>query len=662
LETPKEIMKITAIVQARSDSKRLKNKMSTYLSNLKILEWVLIRLKKNDKINKFIVATTTKNEKQIIEIAKKYKYSVFKGSENDVLTRFYLCAKKNKAKIIIRVCADNPFIDSNEINSLINYFLKNKLDYAYNNMQTKKNLNADGFGAEIFTFDALEKVNKLAQTKIDREHVTKFIREKKNVFKSACLPAKNGLNFPYLRFDINTNQDLKKIKKLINDFKINLNTSAMNITKFNITKKINDMLHKLFPMNRSLTGLDNKKTLDEIKKIIPLNIKKIQSGKKVYDWKVPQEWHVKEGWIKDHTKNKIVDFKDNNLHLVGYSNKFSGFLTSKELLKKTHYHPTLPNAIPYKTSYYNKDWGFCVNKKIYNKIKLSKKKFEIKIDSKFKKGNLIYGELLIRGKSKKEILISTYICHPSMANDNLSGIILTTYLAKFIKGFKDRYWSYRIIFLPETIGAISYCKINEDKMKNIDFGLVICNVGGKGNYGYKKSYNNNHFLNKTVENVFNELKIKPKIYPFDINGSDERQYSSQFFGINICSIFKDKYYEFKGYHSSDDNLNFVKPYNIFNTLKIYQILIERIESQVIYKSKKTKCEAMLSKYNLYPKIGGDILPGKGKLSKLDITLWIMFLSDGKRTIDQVADYIGIKKSDIMNIYKNFEKKKLVERV
>ena len=259
-------------------------------------------------------------------------------------------------------------------------------------------------------------------------------------------------------------------------------------------------------------------------------------------------------------------------------------------------------------------------------------------------------------------MLQSVICHPSMANDNLSGIILTTYLAKFIKGFKNRYWSYRIIFLPETIGAISYCKINENKMKNIDFGLVICNVGGKGNYGYKKSFDSNHFLNNAVENLFNELKINPKIYPFDINGSDERQYSSQFFGINICSIFKDKYYEFKEYHSSADNLNYVKSENIFNTLKIYQKLIEYIESQIIFKSTKTKCEAMLSKYNLYPKIGGDILPSNNKLSKLDITLWIMFLSDGKRTVEQVAKYLDLKKPDVINIYQNFEKKKLVERV
>ena len=197
-----------------------------------------------------------------------------------------------------------------------------------------------------------------------------------------------------------------------------------------------------------------------------------------------------------------------------------------------------------------------------------------------------------------------------MANDNLSGVILTSYLAKFIKSIKNRYWSYRIVFLPETIGAISYCKINENKMKQIDLGLVVTNVGGKGDFSYKQSYESDHFINKIVNELFKELKLKNKKYPFDINGSDERQYSSQFFGINICSVFKDKYYEFKEYHTSKDNLKFVKPENIFETLKIYHKLIEKIEKQVIYKSNISKCEPILSKYNLYPKLGGGILPKK----------------------------------------------------
>jgi len=654
-------MQFTAIVQARSNSKRLKNKMFANLDNHKILEWVLFRIKKSKLINKFIVATSKNNEKSLIKIARKSGYKIFTGDENDVLKRYYECAKKNKSKNIIRVCADNPFIDPVMIDGLISFFKNSKIDYAFNNMKIRNNLNADGFGAEIFTYEALKKANAISKSKNEREHVTGIFRKKKNLFLSKIYPSKYGINFPYLKFDINTEADLKKIKKFVNNSKINMRTSAQKIVKKHLSNEIGNILKEMFPLNRSLTGNGNLATLKKLKKITPIKIKKIPSGTKVYDWKVPYEWFIKDAWIKDSKNNKIVDFKKNNLNLVGYSTRFNGYISPKKLIKKLHFSEKLPNAIPYKTSYFKRDWGFCVEKKVFDFIKSSKKKFQVKIDSKFKKGNLIYGEILIKGKSKKEILISTYICHPSMANDNLSGVILTSYLAKFIKSIKNRYWSYRIVFLPETIGAISYCKINENKMKQIDLGLVVTNVGGKGDFSYKQSYESDHFINKIVNELFKELKLKNKKYPFDINGSDERQYSSQFFGINICSVFKDKYYEFKEYHTSKDNLKFVKPENIFETLKIYHKLIEKIEKQVIYKSNISKCEPMLSKYNLYPKLGGGILPKK-KLSNIDITLWILFLSNGKRTLDQIAEFLNLNQDKILKLYKNFEKKNLVHRV
>ncbi len=655
-------MQTIAIVQARSNSKRLKNKMFAKLGKHKVLEWVLYRLRKIKKINKFILATSNNNEKGLIKLAKKYRYEIFKGSENNVLSRYYSCAKNYKSKTIIRVCADNPFIDSETVSDLITFFKKKKIDYACNTMQIKNNLNSDGFGAEIFTFQALSKAYNLATSKTDKEHVTKIMRDRKNLFKSEILPSKNGINFPYLRFDVNTPRDLNKLRSIIYKQKLNINSSAKSIIKSLIVKNIDNNLREMFKLNRSITGTGNKKTLEKVRKIIPIKIKKIPSGTKVYDWKIPKVWDVKEAWIKDNQDNKILDYKDNNLSLINYSSKFNGYIPSKKLIKKIYFHPHLINAIPYKTSYYKKDWGFCVTRKIFKKIKSSKSKFKVKIDSTFKKGNLIYGELIIKGKSNKEILISTYICHPSMANDNLSGIILTSYLAKFIRNLKNRYWTYRIIFVPETIGAIGYSYLNESKMKNIDFGLVICNVGGKGSFGYKKSFDDKHFLNDLVQDTFRELKVKPKVYPFDINGSDERQYSSQHFGINICSIFKDKYYEFKEYHSSKDNLDLVKAENIFETLKIYQKLIEKIEVQNIFKSKNPKCEAMLSKYNLYPKLGGEILPKKKSYSKLDIILWLMFLSNGKRTVDQISDQLKIKKKEILNIYKILKKKNLIYRV
>jgi len=654
--------KIIAIIQARSGSSRLKNKMLLNLNGTKLIEWVFSRIKKSLYIDEYVLATTKKKEDgQIIKIAKRFGFKTFRGNDQKVLQRFYLAASKYKADIIVRICADNPLVDHRQIDRLIKFYLKNKFDYSYNNMRIKDNLNVDGFGAEIFSFKILKKVNQLAKKISDIEHVTQYIRRKPNIFKIASVPAPSGLNFPYLKFEVNTKNDFNNIKKNISDLKIKINSSGKQIVKNIMTRKIDQNLIKLFPLNRSITGKGNLITLNEVKKIIPIKILKIPSGKKVYDWKIPKEWSVKEAWIKDADGNKIVDYEDSNLSVVNYSSRFSGNLSAKKLKKKLHYHPYMKTAIPYKTTYYNKDWGFCVSKEIYNKIMSCKKKLKVKIDSNFKKGNLIYGELLIKGKSKKEILISTYICHPSMANDNLSGVILCAHLSKFILSLKNRYWSYRIVFLPETIGAIAYCKLNEEKIRNIDFGLVICNVGGKSQFSFKESYDNKHFINDIIKEVFQDESLKFKRYSFDINGSDERQYSSQFFRLNICSIFKDKYYEFKEYHSSKDNLEFVKSGNIFKSLKIYQKVIEKIEKQIIYKSAKTKCEPMLSKYNLYPKLGGDILPGRKKLSKLEIVLWLLFLADGTKTLHQVSNQLNLKKNEVLDLYQKLEKKKLITR-
>lgn len=657
-------MQVTAIVQARSSSFRLKRKMHATLYNYKILEWVLLRVKTSKRINKFIVATTNKKEDlPIVNLAKKMNYQVFKGDEKNVLKRFYFCARKFKSKSILRVCADNPFVDRKELDSLINYFKKNDYDYVYNTMQTKENKSADGFGAEIFDFQTLKKVYLEAKSRKDKEHVTKYIRDNKNLFSIKCMEPSHELAFPYLKFDINTSKDFNFIKNIIQRFKIKIKTPAKIIVKNFMSNEIEKYLKKLFPLNRSLTGDDNLRTLKEINKITPIKIKKIPTGKKVYDWKIPKVWKVKEAWIKDlKTNEKIVNFAENNLSLINYSKKFYGKLDGKKLKNNLYFHKKLPKAIPYKTSYFKENWGFCVNKKIYKFIANKKKKFEVKVDTSFKKGNLVYGECLVKGKSKKEILISTYICHPSMANDNLSGVILTSFLAKFIKSLKNRYWSYRIVFIPETIGAISYLNKYEKVMKKINFGLVICNVGGRGKFSLKESFDKNHFLNNLVKQSISDFGNKPKIFPFDINGSDERQFSSQFFKINTCSIFKDKYYDFKEYHTSADNLNFVKSENIFKSLIIYQNLIRKIEKQVIYKSLKDKCEPMLSKYNLYTNLGGNFVPKRNMFSQTDLVLWLMFLSDGDKTIDQISSYLKVRKEKIEQLYHLLSKKKLVKKI
>ena len=657
-------MRVTLIIQARSNSTRLKNKMFLMLDKYKVLEWVIFRLKKIKFVNNLVIATSNKvADKDIIKIGKKNNLKVFAGNEKNVLKRFYLCSKKYPSDLIVRVCADNPLIDKNEIENLILYFKKNykKIDYLQNFLVSKNSIYAGGFGAEIFKKKCIKEAFFNAKTSSDKEHVTKYIRNNPKKFKSAFYFGNKNLHFPYLNFDVDTKKDLDNLNRLSRKLNFKLSTRGDIVVKKFLIRSINEDLINLFPLNRSLTGVGNLNTLKYIQKKIPIKILNIKSGTTVYDWKVPNEWVVKNAYIKDSKGNYIIDYKNNNLSIVNYSTSFKGYLTAKQLSKKLYTKKNLKNAIPYKTSYYKKDWGFCIEQKKLNKILDSKKKFYVNIDTKFKKSKMVFGEILIKGKSKKEILISTYICHPSMANDNLSGIILTTYLTQFIQSLKNRYWSYRIIFIPETIGAIAYCKLNEKKIKNVLFALMVNNVGGPGKVSFKQSFDDSHFINNLINQVLNENQIRAKKYKFDIHGSDERQFSSQFFHINSASIHKDKYFEYNQYHSSADNLDFVKSENLFKMLKIYQSLIFKIEKQIIFKTLKTKCEPMLSKYSLYPTLGGENVPGK-KINFIDTILWLIFLSDGNKTVEQIAKILKISKFKLMNFYKILQSKKIIKRI
>jgi len=424
--------------------------------------------------------------------------------------------------------------------------------------------------------------------------------------------------------------------------------------------EIDKYLKDLFPLNRSITGKPNRRSLKILKNIIPLKIKSIKSGTKVYDWIIPPEWNAKDAYIKDSNGKKIISLKNNNLHLMSYSIPCNKKMNWNSLKNKLITHIKLPDAIPYRTSYYDPNWAFCVNQKQYNELKNSNGPFSVKIDTEFdKNGSLVYGEYLIQGESKKEILISTYICHPSMANDCLSGMILTALLARKMSNLKLK-WSYRFVFVPETIGMIAYCKINEKKMKDIDTALVVTTVGGRGKIGFKESWDKNHKINSTIETVLKERKVNFIKYPFDIRGSDERQLSSQAFRINSATISKDKYFEYKFYHSSKDNLDYVKSINILKTLDIYLHTIRKIEKWKIYKTIMPNCEYMLSKKDLYNKIGGSFLE-KHK-SRQDILLWILFLSDGILNTQQISEKIKVNEAKIIELSNYLCKKDLLIKI
>lgn len=421
------------------------------------------------------------------------------------------------------------------------------------------------------------------------------------------------------------------------------------------TEEIDRFLQRLFPICRSITGEGNRETLRILSEIVPLEIKEYPSGTPVFDWVIPPEWEIREGYIQKGGE-RLIDFNNNNIHVISYSQPVNEKLTFEELKPHLHYLKDLPDAIPYRTKYYKKDWGFCLNYFQYKALEKDGGPFVVKIDSSFnEKGALSYGEIVINGKNKKENLISTYFCHPSLANDNLSGFLLTGFLAKELLARKDLNKSYRIVFVPETIGAISYCAMNKEAMQAIDTGLVVTCVGGSGKWGTKQSFDPKHYINKLINEVFVEEGIEYITYPFDIHGSDERQYSSQGFRVNVATLCKDKYYEYSYYHTSLDNLDFVKAKQINQTLQLYLKLIEKIDkyqgsyvpplysnkrrnsvSSPIYRNLFPNCEVMLSKHGLYPETGGGMLPGGDSEEEVNIILSLLFYCDGSRTLSEIS--------------------------
>ena len=416
----------------------------------------------------------------------------------------------------------------------------------------------------------------------------------------------------------------------------------------------------LFPICRSITGIGTRKTLNIIKNEFPsLKIKKIKSGTKVFDWKVPPEWNIKDAYVLDKFKKKIINFKENNLHLIGYSKPINKILNKNRLFKKIFFLKKQPNAIPYLTSYYKKFWGFCIDynqkKEIYKKYS-NKDSFKVVINSSFKKnGYLNYGELVLKGQSKQEILISTYVCHPSMANNELSGPIVSMGLINYFMK-KNLKKTIRFLFIPETIGSIAYLSKNHEIMKkNIIGGYNLSCIGDERTYSCMLSKFKNSPSDYALIEAYKKLKIKKfKIYSFSKRGSDERQYNSPGIDIPISSIFRSKYNTYPEYHTSLDNFNFVTLKGITGGFKVAKTAINNLLNMLIPKS-KVLCEPHLSKYNLYP-----TLSTKNKNIKSQNYLDFLQYSDGRNTLNQISKIIKLNISQTKQIYKLLKNKNLID--
>ena len=419
-----------------------------------------------------------------------------------------------------------------------------------------------------------------------------------------------------------------------------------------IGNKIYNLVSKLFPINRSLTGEGVRETLKIISSHIPnLKIKSVPSGTKVFDWSVPKEWLVKEAYIITPSGKKICDYNKNNLHLVGYSIPFEGNLELSELKKNLYTIPDQPKAIPYVTSYYQKRWGFCISQEEFDNLK--KGTYKIVIKSKLFNGKLNYGELIIKGKSKKEILLSTYICHPSMANNEVSGPSVLTFIAKSLISNNKNEYTYRIIFVPETIGSIAYINLNlKNLKKNVMSGFNISCVGDERSYSYLPSRNGETISDLMAKHILKCIDPKFNQYTWLDRGGDERQYCAPGIDLPIASIFRTKYGEYPEYHSSLDKLGtVVTAKGLDGGYWAIKKTLEAIEKNKKYKV-TVLCEPQLGKRGLYPTLS--------KYEKRD-RLMINFISlcDGSKSLLDIAEYLNVPIWDLYKLVELLKKHKLI---
>lgn len=400
-----------------------------------------------------------------------------------------------------------------------------------------------------------------------------------------------------------------------------------------IGKQMYEFLSDLFPICRSITGDGVRQTLRAVQKHIPIEIREVPTGTQAFDWTVPREWNIKDAYVMDESGNKVVDFRKNNLHVLGYSIPVNKVVSYAELQEHLYSLPEQPDAIPYVTSYYQERWGFCIAHS--DRIKLKRCNYKVFIDSELKDGYLTYGELVVPGKSQKEVFLSTYICHPSMANDNLSGPTVATFLAKWVMS-TDRRYTYRIAYIPETIGSIVYLSKNLDRMKkNVIAGFNLTCMGDDRQYSYLATRMGNLYVDRVALNVLRHKHPNFVKYSFLDRGSDERQYDAPGVDLPVCSVMRSKYGTYPEYHTSLDNLSLVSPEGLYGAYDVIKECIFLIENDHIYKI-KCLCEPQLGRRGLYP-----TLSAKNSASTVRNMMNFIAYADGKNDLIDISDKIGV---------------------
>lgn len=395
------------------------------------------------------------------------------------------------------------------------------------------------------------------------------------------------------------------------------------------------LVSDLYPICRSITGDGIRKTLAMVKAYIPLDIHEVPSGTKVFDWNVPREWNIRDAYVKDSAGNRVIDFHASNLHVVNYSVPIHRKMSLADLRPHLHTLAEHPEWIPYRTSYYKEDWGFCLAHRKLQSLKEGE--YEVCIDSSLEDGHLTYGEYFIRGTKPDEVLISCHACHPSLCNDNLSGVALSTFLARILSGRSLRL-SYRFVFVPGTIGAITWLSRNQESTSRIRHGLVVACVGDPGKLHYKKSRRGDSDIDRAVQHVLKHGGGEYEVRDFSPLGYDERQYCSPGFDLPVGSLTRTPNGRYEQYHTSADDLQFVRPEFLSDSLSKYLSVVSILESNKRYLGLNLHCEPQLGKRGLYSAIGG-----RTDQAAIEVAmLWVLNLSDGSNSVLDIADRSGLE--------------------
>jgi aminopeptidase-like protein len=408
-----------------------------------------------------------------------------------------------------------------------------------------------------------------------------------------------------------------------------------------------ELMHRLFPICRSLTGDGVRETLDVLEEHIPLTRIEISSGTKVFDWTVPDEWNIRDAYIATADGTRVVDFRRSNLHVVSYSEPVRATISLDALRERLHTLPEQPDVVPYRTSYYDRTWGFCLSHK--QLLELKPGDYEVVIDSTLQPGSLTYGELEVEGREGGEVLLSTYVCHPSLAHDNLSGIAVATTLAKQLLE-RDLRHSYRFLFAPGTIGPLAWLHQNRDRLDRIRHGLTFACIGDDGDLNYKRSRRGDAEIDQAVELVLRDSGATHRILPWEPWGADERQFCSPGFDLPLGSLMRTPHGEFDGYHTSADSLDRMRPESLAGAVQACLEVIDVLETNRRCTNLSPYGEPQLGRRGLYRSAGGAVATPDDERA----LLWVLNLSDGDSTLVDVARRSGLRYSVVRRAAERLE--------